>query len=372
MSSPKQITILGSTGSIGLSALDVVTQHPDRFKVIALGAGTNAEVMADQVRRFHPLRVCMATEEAAGKLSGILGKGGANGTEILYGPEGMKQLAASPEADSVLSAIVGAAGLEPTLAAIDAGKQICLANKETLVTAGELVLRRVTEKGVELLPVDSEHSAIFQALQGNDIKKVRRLILTASGGPFLHWTREKIAAAKPEEALKHPNWAMGRKITIDSAGLMNKGLEVIEARWLFDLPPEQIDVFIHPQSIVHSMVEYEDASVMAQLSVPDMKLPIAYALAYPERVTCGLDYLTDLIGGVEHRGHRARLAQRLEGEPQRRELLVIDVVEGEFLHGRCASRARCPRCSTPPMRLPCRRFWTARSLSTTSRASARR
>ena len=292
-STTKQITILGSTGSIGVSALDVVSQHPERFKVVALGAGANAELMAEQVRKFEPLRVCMSTEEAAGRLSTILEKeGGKNGTEILYGPEGMKRLAASPEADSVLSAIVGAAGLEPTLAAIDAGKQICLANKETLVTAGELVLRRIKEKGVEMLPVDSEHSAIFQALQGNDLRKVRRLILTASGGPFLSWTREQIAVAKPEEALKHPNWDMGRKITIDSAGLMNKGLEVIEARWLFDLPPEQIDVFIHPQSIVHSMVEYEDASIMAQLSVPDMKLPIAYALAYPERVTCGLEYLT--------------------------------------------------------------------------------
>lgn len=289
----KQITILGSTGSIGVSALDVVRQHPDRFKVVALGAGSNAQLMAEQVRAFEPARVCMSTEEAAGALSSILEKdGGKNGIEILYGPEGMKQLAATPEADSVLSAIVGAAGLEPTLAAIDAGKQICLANKETLVTAGELVLRRIKEKGVEMLPVDSEHSAIFQALQGNDVAKVRRLILTASGGPFLHWSREQIAAAKPEEALKHPNWDMGRKITIDSAGLMNKGLEVIEARWLFDLPPEQIDVFIHPQSIIHSMVEYEDASVMAQLSVPDMKLPIAYALAFPERVTCGLEYLT--------------------------------------------------------------------------------
>lgn len=283
------LSILGSTGSIGVSALEVVEINRDRFVVEALAAGNNVEVMADQIRRFSPKRVCLGTEEAAGKLRQLLGP---NGVEILYGSEGAKQIAASPEVDTVLSAIVGAAGLEPTLAAIDAGKRICLANKETLVTAGELVMRRVKEAGVDLLPVDSEHSAIFQALQGNDPASVRRLILTASGGPFRTWTREQIAAATPEQALKHPNWDMGRKITIDSAGLMNKGLEVIEARWVFDMPPEKIDVFVHPQSIVHSMVEYEDASVMAQLSPPDMKLPIAYALAYPQRIPSGMERLT--------------------------------------------------------------------------------
>ncbi len=285
----KRLTILGSTGSVGVSALDVVAQHPGRFEVVALGAGSNAEALAAQIGKFHPRRVCLQSEEAAKRLRSLIP---ANGVEILCGAEGMKELARTQEADSVLSAIVGAAGMEPTVAAIEAGKQICLANKESLVTAGQFVMAKVLEHGVELLPVDSEHSAIFQALQGNDVKKVRRLILTASGGPFRTWTREQIAKATPEQALKHPNWSMGRKITIDSAGLMNKGLEVIEARWLFGLGPEKIDVVIHPQSIVHSMVEYEDASVMAQLSVPDMKLPIAYAIAYPERVPCGLPFLT--------------------------------------------------------------------------------
>ncbi|MEW6777465.1 MAG: 1-deoxy-D-xylulose-5-phosphate reductoisomerase [Bdellovibrionota bacterium] len=285
----KRLTILGSTGSIGVSALDVVAQHPSRFEVVALGAGSNAEVLARQIEQFHPRRVCLQSEEAAKKLKGLLPR---NGVEILCGAEGMKELARTKEADSVVSAIVGAAGMEPTVAAIEAGKQICLANKETLVTAGQFVTAKVKEHGVELLPVDSEHSAIFQALQGNDIAKVRRLILTASGGPFRTWTKAQIEKATPEQALKHPNWSMGRKITIDSAGLMNKGLEVIEARWLFGLGPEKIDVYIHPQSIVHSMVEYEDSSVMAQLSVPDMKLPIAYAIAYPERVPSGLAFLT--------------------------------------------------------------------------------
>ncbi len=286
--SKKRLCILGSTGSIGVSSLDVVRQHPGRFHVEALVAGTNTDVMAEQVLAHRPRIAVMATEEKAAELKkktpGYTG-------EIIYGPQGYKKAVQLATVDSVVSAIVGAAGLEPTLWAIEAGKEIGLANKETLVTAGELVNRKIKEHGVTMLPIDSEHSAIFQALEGNKRSQVKRLILTASGGPFRTWPKEKIAKATVAEALKHPNWSMGRKITIDSAGLMNKGLEVIEAMYLFDMKPEQVGVVVHPQSIVHSMVEYIDASVMAQLSVPDMRLPIAYALAYPDRIEATIPFL---------------------------------------------------------------------------------
>ncbi len=266
----------------------MVRQHPGRFVVEALVAGTNADVMAEQVLAHHPRIAVMATEEKAAELKkktpGYTG-------EIIYGPHGYRKAVQMETVDSVVSAIVGAAGLEPTLWAIEAGKEIGLANKETLVTAGELVNRKVKEHGVTMLPIDSEHSAIFQALEGNKRSQVKRLILTASGGPFRTWPKEKIAKATVAEALKHPNWSMGRKITIDSAGLMNKGLEVIEAMYLFDMTPDQVGVVIHPQSVVHSMVEYIDASVMAQLSVPDMRLPIAYALAYPDRIEATIPFI---------------------------------------------------------------------------------
>lgn len=284
----KRLCILGSTGSIGVSALDVVRQHPGRFAVEALVAGANVEIMARQVLEHRPRMAVMATEEKAAELKKAAA--GYEG-EIVYGPHGYRAAVQLATVDSVVSAIVGAAGLEPTLWAIEAGKEIGLANKETLVTAGELVNRKVKEHGVTMLPIDSEHSAIFQALEGNKRSQVKRLILTASGGPFRTWPKEKIARATVEEALKHPNWAMGRKITIDSAGLMNKGLEVIEAMYLFDMTPDQVGVVVHPQSIVHSMVEYIDASIMAQLSVPDMRLPIAYALAWPDRIEATIPFL---------------------------------------------------------------------------------
>lgn len=276
----KRLSILGSTGSIGEQSLDVVAAHPDRYQVSALAAGRRVERLAEQVRRFRPTCVSVGSEAGARELSGTLGD---DAPEIHWGPEGLLAVAAH-EADLVVSGLVGAVGLAPTLAAIHAGRTIALANKEVLVMAGALVLREVKRCGVTLLPVDSEHSAIFQALQGQRPEDLDRIILTASGGPFRTWNAERIAEATIEEALAHPNWEMGPKITIDSATLMNKGLEVIEARWLFDIPPERIDVVVHPQSIIHSLVEMRDTSVLAQLGLPDMRVPIAVALAYPERL----------------------------------------------------------------------------------------
>jgi 1-deoxy-D-xylulose-5-phosphate reductoisomerase len=277
----KRISILGSTGSIGRSTLSVVAPSPHAFRVVALAAGNNIDLLEAQVRRFSPSVVSVSGEEQAGLLKKRLD--GVN-VRIFSGLEGMIRVAAADDADITVSAIVGTAGLVPTLAAIRAGKQVALANKEVLVTAGELVMAESKSRGAALYPVDSEHSAIFQCLQAGANKDVRRLILTASGGPFRTWSRKDLEAVTPAQALKHPNWSMGRKITIDSATLMNKGLEVIEARWLFDIPPEKIKVLVHPQSIVHSMVEYQDGAVVAQLGMPDMKGPIAYALAYPERL----------------------------------------------------------------------------------------
>lgn len=275
------LAILGATGSIGCSTLDIVDAFPDRFRVISLTGGRNLKRLAEQVRRYRPRLVAVVGQEDAARLRADLGAGGP---EITFGEEGMVRCATAEGADLVVSAIVGSAGLVPTLRAIEAGKDVALANKETLVAAGPVVMRAVRENGVRLYPVDSEHSAIFQALQGQQGNIVRRIILTASGGPFRDWPLEKLRQVTCEQALDHPNWSMGPKITIDSATMMNKGLEVIEARWLFGLEAERIAVHIHPQSIIHSMVEYLDGSVIAQMGIPDMKAPIAYALAYPERL----------------------------------------------------------------------------------------
>jgi 1-deoxy-D-xylulose-5-phosphate reductoisomerase len=284
---PRRIAILGSTGSIGEQTLDVVGRFPERYRVVALAAGRKLAKLAEQVRRFRPELVVVAEADAARELASRLGPGGPR---IASGAEGLLEVATHP-ADLVVSALVGALGLEPTLAAIRAGRDVALANKEVLVMAGALVLREVRAHGVSLLPVDSEHSAIFQALAGQRGEDVARLVLTASGGPFRTWSEQEIAAASVEQALRHPNWDMGPKITIDSATLMNKGLEVVEARWLFDVPPERVDVLVHPQSIVHSRVEFVDGSVLAQLGLPDMRVPIAVALAHPERLPLDLDRL---------------------------------------------------------------------------------
>jgi 1-deoxy-D-xylulose-5-phosphate reductoisomerase len=278
----KRLAILGSTGSIGQSTLSVVAEHPEEFHVVGLAAGQNVELLAEQIRRFRPALVSVQDENAARRLKASVNGPGA--PEILSGPAGARAVAAADDADLVLSAMVGAVGLEPTLAAIEAGKIVALANKETLVAAGPLVMERVKAKGVALIPVDSEHSAIFQALQGQRREDIKKLWLTASGGPFRSWSLAQLAQVTPEQALKHPNWNMGAKITIDSATMMNKALEVIEASVLFGLPVSQVEVYIHPQSIIHSLVEFVDGSWLAQLGLPDMRVPIAYALTYPRRL----------------------------------------------------------------------------------------
>jgi len=285
----KRISILGSTGSIGVSTLDVVGAHPGEFTITALAGGRNIALLKQQIERFHPHLVAVIDETHARDLRALLG---AATPGILSGTEGYREAAAIEGTDMVVSAMVGAAGLLPTLDAIAAGRDIALANKETLVMAGGIVLNNAAQKGVAIIPVDSEHSAIFQCLQGHNREDLRRIILTASGGPFLHASAEELAEVTPARALRHPNWAMGQKITIDSATMMNKGLEVIEASWLFGLPVSKIDILIHPQSIIHSLVEYRDGSVIAQLGVPDMRVPIAYALSYPRRMIrdeAGLD-----------------------------------------------------------------------------------
>ncbi len=281
----KNLAILGSTGSIGVSTLDIVAAHPDRFRVVSLSAGNNLERLEEQIRRFRPQIVSVVQPGAARDLRQRLG---SDAPEVVSGVEGLIACATHGPVEMVVSAIVGAAGLVPTMAAIQAGKDIALANKETLVTAGPLVMEAVARHGVKLYPVDSEHSAIFQSLEGHRRSDVRRLILTASGGPFRNRPLSELGRVTPDDALAHPNWSMGRKISIDSATMMNKGLEVIEACWLFDLPPEKVAVHIHPQSIVHSMVEYIDGAVIAQLGIPDMKTPIAYALSYPGRLPLDL------------------------------------------------------------------------------------
>jgi 1-deoxy-D-xylulose-5-phosphate reductoisomerase len=278
----QNVAILGSTGSIGRSTLEVIDGDGGRsLRAYGLAAGTSAEALLEQARDRRPRYVVLADAEAAGRINGSLRETGA---ELLVGPEGIERLAADPEVDRVVSAIVGAAGLRGTWAAVQAGKTVALANKETLVVAGPLVTELAARTGARLLPVDSEHSAIFQALSAGRARDVRRIVLTSSGGPFRGRTTRELAGVTPEQALRHPTWSMGPKISIDSATLMNKALEVIEAHWLFGLPPEKIEVVVHPESVVHSFVEFVDGSVVAQLSPPDMRLPIQYALTYPERV----------------------------------------------------------------------------------------
>ncbi len=283
MNDKKNIALLGSTGSIGVSTLEVVRNHPDRFRVISLAAGNNTTLLKEQIDEFAPVFVSVQTAEAAFELSRTAPKG----LKIGVGTQGASEAASYGGVDITVSAISGAAGLVPTFEAIKAGKDIALANKETLVLAGPLVMAEAARRSVRLLPVDSEHSAVFQSLSGHRRDDIKRLILTASGGPFLVDNGIDLETVTPEQALRHPKWSMGRKISIDSATLMNKGLEVIEARWLFDISPEKISVVIHPQSVVHSMVEYIDGSIVSQMSSPDMKGPIAYALAWPGRIESG-------------------------------------------------------------------------------------
>ena len=280
----RTIALLGSTGSIGMSTLDLVRQFPERFKVDGLVAGENIKRLASQIKEFAPRSVAIKNERDIPRLRKLLG---SNRVEVLHGERGATAVSTAHEVDVVVAAIVGGAGLLPTLAAVRAGKEVALANKEALVMAGEIFVSTAKQRGVRLLPVDSEHSAIFQCLQGNRQDEVDKLILTASGGPFLRTPLKLLNRATVAQALKHPNWKMGRKITIDSATMMNKGLEVVEARWEFGMDPEQIDVVIHPQSVVHSMVRYQDGSIIAQLGVPDMRIPIAYALTYPHRLKGG-------------------------------------------------------------------------------------
>ncbi|SFS78712.1 1-deoxy-D-xylulose-5-phosphate reductoisomerase [Paenibacillus sp. BC26] len=275
----KKITILGSTGSIGTQTLDILSHEPDRYQVEGLAAGNNLQLLIEQANQFKPKSVCLSTKALAEEAAPHL----PQGTKVLYGNEGLIEIAADNEADTVVTAIVGSRGLQATLAAIDAGKHIGLANKETLVTAGHIVMQRAIDKAVSILPIDSEHSAIFQCLNGERRSDVNRITLTASGGSFRDRTRAELEGVTVAEALNHPNWSMGAKITIDSATMANKGLEVIEAHWLFGLPYNQIDVLIHPESIIHSYVEFVDHSIIAQLGMPDMRVPIQYALTYPER-----------------------------------------------------------------------------------------
>lgn len=286
----KNLVILGSTGSIGTQALEIVDAYSDRLKVTALAAGSNVDRMEEQVRKYLPGFAVMYEEKAAGDLAVRVAD---LPVTVLAGMEGLQQIVSLPEADVVLTAVVGMIGIKPTIEAIKAGKDIALANKETLVTAGHIIMPLAKEKGVSILPVDSEHSAIFQSLNGEPEKRMKKILLTASGGPFRGMTREELLHKTVKEALNHPNWSMGKKITIDSATMVNKGLEVMEAGWLFHAKPEQIQVVVHPQSIIHSMVEYVDGAVMAQLGLPDMKLPIQYALFYPDRLPMempGIDF----------------------------------------------------------------------------------
>lgn len=288
----QNITVLGSTGTIGVNTLDVIARHPDRYRAWALTANSRIEPLFEQCRAFLPRYAVVLDPNAAERLQDKLQRAGLD-TIVLCGQEALEQVSAAQEVDAVMAAIVGAAGLRPAMAAARSGKRVMLANKETLVMTGSLFMQAVREGGATLLPIDSEHNAIFQVMppdfdRGLPQVGVSKILLTASGGPFRRSTLEDLAQVTPRQALNHPNWVMGPKITIDSASLMNKGLEVIEARWLFDAPPESIEVVIHPQSVIHSMVQYVDGSVLAQLGNPDMRTPIAYALAYPERIDSGV------------------------------------------------------------------------------------
>ncbi|HXR92832.1 MAG TPA: 1-deoxy-D-xylulose-5-phosphate reductoisomerase [Steroidobacteraceae bacterium] len=292
------VVVLGSTGSVGANTLDVIARNPDRFQLVAIGANRNAAILAQQIRQFRPAYAALADASAARELTQLLGDS-APQTRVLVGAEALSQIASLPEAQCAMAAIVGAAGLRSTLAAAHAGKRLLLANKESLVMSGPLLMNAVRASGATLLPIDSEHNAIFQCLPprartGEKPPGVRRILLTASGGPFRGFTGEALAAVSPEQACAHPNWVMGRKISVDSATLMNKGLELIEACFLFGVPPQQVEIVVHPQSIVHSMVEYLDGSVLAQLGSPDMRTPIAHALGWPDRIDSGVQFL-DLI-----------------------------------------------------------------------------
>lgn len=275
----KRISLLGSTGSIGTQTLEIIKANPERFRLVAMAAGKNINLVIEQAHQFRPKLISVANKEIAVKIREQV----PNETKVVYGMEGLVEVATFPEADIVLTAVVGSVGLKPTMAAIEAGKTIALANKETLVSAGSLVMEKAKQHRVSILPVDSEHSAIFQCLQGENKKNLENIILTASGGSFRHKTREELKHVTVHEALQHPNWSMGAKITIDSATMMNKGLEVIEAQWLFDIPLEQIKVVLHEESVIHSMVAFRDSAVIAQLGNPDMRVAIQYALTYPER-----------------------------------------------------------------------------------------
>ena len=275
----KKISILGSTGSIGTQALDVIAHNQDKFKVTALSCAKSLPLLCRQIEEFSPEAVAVKDETDAKELADK-----CKDLEVFWGAEGLKTIASMESCDMVLNSLMGMKGLEPTMAAIESGKDIAFANKETLVAGGQLVMDAVKKHGVAMLPVDSEHSAIFQSLQGNQDNEIRRILLTASGGPFRGYSLEQLEQVSLEQALNHPNWSMGSKITIDSATMMNKGLEVIEARWLFDVPLEKIQVVVHPQSILHSAVEYMDSSVIGQMGNPDMRIPIAYAFSYPERM----------------------------------------------------------------------------------------
>ncbi|MDG1346761.1 MAG: 1-deoxy-D-xylulose-5-phosphate reductoisomerase [Crocinitomicaceae bacterium] len=281
MSTKRGIAILGSTGSIGTQALEVIETHPDKFDLLVLTANFNGDLLIEQAKKFKPQSVVIVDEKQYEKVKQALWD---DDILVYTGEKSLCDVVTYADIDVVLTALVGYAGLQPTLAAIDSGKSIALANKETLVCAGELVTAAAKQKSVNIYPVDSEHSAIFQCLIGEFHNKIEKIYLTASGGPFRGWNADKLASVTKEQALKHPNWEMGAKITIDSASLMNKGLEVIEAKWLFNLNPEQIDVIVHPQSIIHSLVQFEDGSMKAQMGLPDMKLPIQFALTYPDRL----------------------------------------------------------------------------------------
>ena len=286
------VSVLGSTGSIGISTLDVIAQHPERYRAVGLAANTDVEGLFQQCERFQPTVVAMADEASAAELAKRLASIGSS-IEVLAGEAGVVAVAELTDAEMVMAAIVGAAGLTPTLAAVRKGKRILLANKESLVVAGDLFMREAKAHNASVLPIDSEHNAVFQCMpqdfdQGLAAKGVKRILLTASGGPFRTWAKEQLQSVTPEQACAHPNWSMGRKISVDSATMMNKGLEVIEARWLFNATPEQIKVVVHPQSVVHSMVQYVDGSVLAQLGNPDMRTPIAHAMAWPERHGSGV------------------------------------------------------------------------------------
>ncbi len=297
----RQLCVLGSTGSIGTSTLDVVKRHPDKFSVVSLSAHSNVDLLFHQCREFSPKTVVLGTKEKADALIVKLIEASISGIEVLFGANALEQIAQAKQSDTVMAAIVGASGLMPTLAAVEAGKRVLLANKEALVTSGQIFIDAVKKSGAQLLPIDSEHNAIFQCLPEQEQQRpgfcnltnsgVSKVLLTGSGGPFRTFDLEALEHVTPEQACNHPNWDMGKKISVDSATMMNKGLEFIEAKWLFNLEPDDIQVVIHPQSTIHSMVQYKDGSVLAQMGNPDMRTPIAHALAYPERIEAGVEAL---------------------------------------------------------------------------------